>query len=96
MNKLLCLLLLVPVLATAAPPLGERLYATCSACHGTNGKPVGNALPKLAGQRKEALIASMRAFRDGTRPATIMHQISKGYPDQYVEQMAAWLAMQKP
>ncbi|RJG16099.1 c-type cytochrome [Massilia cavernae] len=95
MNKLLCLLLFAPVLA-AASPVGERLYATCVACHGTNGKPAGNALPKLAGQPKEALVASMRAFRDGTRPATIMHQISKGYTDQQVEQIAAFLASQKP
>ncbi|MGZ8290388.1 MAG: c-type cytochrome [Telluria sp.] len=95
MNKLLCMLLLVPVLAGAAPP-GERLYATCSACHGTSGKPAGTALPRLAGQPKEVLIASMRAFRDGTRPATVMHQISKGYTDQQVEQIAAWLATQKP
>lgn len=75
---------------------GQRLYATCAACHGTNGAGAGNALPVLAGQPKDALVASMRAFKDGTRPATIMHQISKGYTDKQIEEIALYLSKQKP
>jgi cytochrome c553 len=36
----------------------------------------------------------MRLFRDGKRPATIMHQISKGYSDQQIEQLADYFARQ--
>jgi cytochrome c553 len=37
----------------------------------------------------------MRAFRDGKRPATVMHQIAKGYSDAQIESLAAWFAAQK-
>lgn len=74
---------------------GERLYATCAACHGTAGAGKGEALPVLAGQSKDALIASMRAFKAGTRPATIMHQIAKGYSDAEIEEIGGYLSRQK-
>jgi cytochrome c553 len=34
----------------------------------------------------------MRAFRDGSRPATVMHQIAKGYSDQQIELIADYFA----
>jgi sulfide dehydrogenase cytochrome subunit len=72
---------------------GRRLYATCAACHGTEGKPVaGTSLPALAGQSADALTASMKAFREGSRPATIMHQIAKGYTSEQIELIADYLA----
>jgi sulfide dehydrogenase cytochrome subunit len=72
---------------------GRRLYATCAACHGTDGKPVaGSSLPPLAGQPREILASSMKAFREGSRPATIMHQIAKGYTSEQIELIAAYLA----
>jgi cytochrome c553 len=37
----------------------------------------------------------MRAFRDGQRPATVMHQIAKGYSDAEIEAIAGWYAVQK-
>lgn len=74
---------------------GQRLAASCTNCHGTNGVTVGGALPSLAGQSKEALVASMLAFKNGTRPATIMHQLSKGYTDEQINLMAAYFAAQK-
>jgi cytochrome c553 len=36
----------------------------------------------------------MKAFRDGTRPATIMHQLAKGYSDEQIELMAEYFARQ--
>jgi sulfide dehydrogenase cytochrome subunit len=93
--KLIPILLLVlsPVAFGAEP--GQRLAANCAACHGTNGAGKGDALPALAGQPKDTLVASMRAFKAGTRQATIMHQIAKGYTDEQVEQIATWLSTQK-
>lgn len=73
---------------------GRRLYASCAACHGTEGKPVaGTSLPSLAGQSREALTASMKAFQDRTRPATIMHQIAKGYTSEQIGLIADYLVM---
>jgi cytochrome subunit of sulfide dehydrogenase len=74
----------------------RALAATCANCHGTDGKAVeGSAVVSLAGVPKDYLIAQMAAFKSGARPATIMHQISKGYSDAQVEQIAGYFAAQK-
>jgi cytochrome c553 len=102
MKMMTLMVLMMPVLmsapALAAEPVsaGERLAATCTACHGTNAAlRTGTALPPLAGQPKETLLASLKAFKDGSRPATIMTQLAKGYSDEQLEQIAAWFAVQK-
>jgi len=79
---------------TAPAPLATRaLAATCANCHGTEGRPVeGEAMPRLAGQPREALSASLRAFRDGSRPATVMHQLAKGYSNEEIDALAAYFA----
>jgi sulfide dehydrogenase cytochrome subunit len=96
--KLLIVALLVTAASSQAAALesGQRLYASCAGCHGTAGAGRGGVLPVLAGQPKDALAASMRAFKAGARPATIMQQIAKGYTDEQIEQIAAWLAAQPP
>ena len=75
---------------------GRNLASGCAICHGTQG----NALPgapviPLAGLPREHIATQMRAFRDGSRPATVMHQIAKGYNDAQIDAMAAWFAAQK-
>jgi cytochrome c553 len=37
----------------------------------------------------------LRDFRSGAKPATIMHQISKGYTEAQLELVAAYFAAQK-
>jgi cytochrome subunit of sulfide dehydrogenase len=74
----------------------KSLAATCANCHGTNGKAAaGSSAVTLAGLPQEYLVAQMKAFKSGARPATIMHQISKGYSDAQVEQIATYFAAQK-
>jgi cytochrome subunit of sulfide dehydrogenase len=74
----------------------RSLAATCANCHGTDGKAVsGSAVVPLAGLTKEHIATQMKAFKSGTRPATVMHQISKGYSDAQIEQIAAYFAAQK-
>jgi len=51
-------------------------------------------MPSLAGQKPEYIVEQMRAFRDGKRPATIMHQLAKGYSDAQIESVAAFFARQ--
>jgi cytochrome c553 len=97
------LLVLASVLAIPAPPAlavdpnvnGQRLSATCAGCHGTDGASAGGALPGLAGQSKEALVSSLKAFKAGARESTIMQQLAKGYTDEQIESIAAYLAAQK-
>lgn len=74
----------------------QSLAATCANCHGTNGKAVnGSSVVALAGLSKEHIVTQMKAFKTGTRPATIMHQLAKGYSDAQIEQVAAYFAAQK-
>jgi cytochrome c553 len=74
---------------------GRNLAAACAICHGTQGTPApGAPLIPLAGLPRDHIATQMRAFRDGQRPATVMHQIAKGYSDAQIEAIAAWFATQ--
>lgn len=77
------------------PNLGRNLAATCANCHGTNGHARGDMRP-LAGMNEKKMLATMADFRNGNMPATIMHQIAKGYTDEQLERIAAYFAAQKP
>lgn len=74
---------------------GRALAATCAQCHGSDGRALpGTGLAVLAGLPRDYLAAQMKAFREGQRPATVMHQIVKGYSAEQVELMATWFAAQ--
>ncbi len=81
--------------ASAQDSASRNLAAPCAICHGTDGRAVTKDVNPLAGLAKDQLIARMTAFRAGTRPATVMHQIAKGYTDQQIEQLAAYFAAQR-
>ena len=76
------------------PNLGRNLAATCAGCHNISGN-AAPGMPRLAGQSKETLVRTLKEFRDGTRPATVMHQLAKGYTDGQLELVAAYFAAQK-
>ena len=84
-------------LGQTAPALQMRaLAATCANCHGTEGVAVqGDAMARLAGLPKDYIVAQMVAFREGKRPATVMHQISKGYTPEQIESLATYFAAKK-
>ena len=77
-----------------AQDAGRSLAATCAMCHGTAGHSVGGN-ERLAGMPKDEMVRKFKEFQSGAKPATIMHQLSKGYTDQQLEQMAAYFAAQK-
>ena len=88
---------LAAALACAAPAgaqdAGARnLASACAICHGTDGRAATNDVVPLAGLPREHIASQMRAFRDGQRPATVMHQIAKGYTDEQLAAIAAWFA----
>ena len=104
MNRTLAGTLAIAALTAAAalpawgqnsnPNLGRNLAATCANCHGTTGQSVA-PMPSLAGLPKDSIVSQMRDFRDGKRPATVMHQLSKGYSDEQVDLIAGHFAAQK-
>lgn len=78
----------------AQDPLQARnLAATCANCHGTNGQARGDMRP-LAGVSADRIVASLNDYKSGAQPATIMHQIAKGYTDEQIRLIAAWFAAQ--
>ena len=81
---------------TSTPdPLTVRSWAAgCANCHGTNGRAeTGNE--SLAGANKDDLVKKMLDFKSGRRPATLMHQLAKGYSDEQIVAIAGYFAAQK-
>lgn len=90
-------LLIGSTVAYAADPnLGRNLAATCANCHGTNGNAVkGSGMDALAGMEKSKTLQKLADFKSGDKPASIMHQISKGYTDEQLDLIATYFAAQK-
>ena len=81
--------------ATGAQAQEARyLAANCANCHGTDGRAV-SAIPPLAGRDRAYLEETMKAYKTGARPATIMHQLAKGYTDEEIAILAEYFAKQK-
>jgi len=87
-------LLNAPALAQDAATLRTKaLAATCANCHGTQGRAVeGAAVPGLAGLPASYMVDQLKAFKAGTRPATVMQQLAKGFSDAQIDQIAAYYA----
>jgi cytochrome c553 len=83
----------VPGNAQQLPP-GAQLAASCAMCHGTAGRSAGGNEP-LAGMPRDELVRKFSDFRSGSRPATVMHQIAKGYTDDQVRLIADYFSAQK-
>jgi cytochrome c553 len=83
---------LLSALAVAAEmPPGA---SSCSGCHAASAS-VQTPVPPLAGRPTENTVAALRGFRSGTRPATVMDRIAKGFTDDEFAAIAAWYAAQK-
>ncbi|MBK9625880.1 MAG: c-type cytochrome [Rhodocyclaceae bacterium] len=87
-------LLFVPIIGVAQNTPPDYFVANCFNCHGTDGRG-HSTIPPLAGLTKPYIIEQIAAFKAGTRPATVMHQLSKGYTDDEIARAAAYFAAQK-
>jgi sulfide dehydrogenase cytochrome subunit len=87
------MLVLAPIAAVAAepPPAGA---SSCSGCHAESAA-VQSPVPALAGRPAGEIVAAMRDFRHGKRPATVMDRIAKGFSDEETAAIAGWYAGQK-
>ena len=68
--------------------------AACANCHGTNGQ-AQPGMESLTGVNKDDIVKKMMDFKAGRKPATIMHQLAKGYSDDQIQAIAAYFAAQK-
>ncbi len=103
MTSRLLILAAAALAATAARAEGpgdalnvRALAATCANCHGTDGKSVATdaGLVRLAGLDKAYMLEQLAAFRDGKRPATVMHQLVKGYTPAQLDAITGYFAAQ--
>jgi len=71
--------------------LSRNLAASCTTCHSKNATGTGT----LDGMPKNQLVQTMKDFKSGARPATLMHQLSKGFTEQQVELIGEYFSKQK-
>jgi cytochrome subunit of sulfide dehydrogenase len=81
----------------AAPNLTEggvrSMAANCTPCHGPSGRPVPrSSVAALAGRNDIAEV--MKAYKEGRREATLMHQIARGYSDAEIAALAGYFSRQ--
>ncbi len=95
--RLVFLLLLgvVALQAFAHDTQGRDWAIACSGCHGTDGRSEG-AIPPIAGIPKDRFVELMLAFRNGTRPATIMHQHARGLDEAQIDVLGDYFASRLP
>jgi len=80
----------LPVPAASEPPPGA---ASCSGCHSAGA--TASSMPRLYGRDAGNIMTAMTGFRDGSLPSTVMNRIAKGFSDDELRAIAAWLAAQK-
>ena len=72
----------------------RTLAASCAACHGSNGNAIaGSAV--LAGMNTAYFTKQMAAFKDGSRPATVMHHHAKGLHEDEINLLALQFSQQQ-
>jgi sulfide dehydrogenase cytochrome subunit len=73
----------------------QSMAGACAMCHGTNGKPAANStVAGLAGRPRDEIVQAMAQFKAGSKPATIMHQIARGYSEAEVAALADYFSTQ--
>lgn len=75
------------------PTQARNWAAACFNCHGTDGS-AQPGMESLAGMSKDDMTKKMLDFKAGRKPATIMHQLAKGYTDEQLAAIAGYFAAQ--
>lgn len=81
---------------TGDAALGERLSAGCGSCHGLQGHTIDARTPALAGQDPQYLIATMKAYQDGSRRHEEMKTLLAPMSAAQLGHIAAYYAAQTP
>lgn len=81
--------------ADVVPATIKELVDKCNRCHDAASNPAMVA-PKMNGQDRDYLVMSLRAYRDGKRQSTMMHNMSFAYSNAMIESVASWYSSQPP
>ncbi|TCH97732.1 cytochrome C [Roseococcus sp. SYP-B2431] len=79
------LLQAMPAFAGEAPPGAS----SCLGCH--SPARADGAIPSLRGRDPAEVAALLRAYRDGTAPATVMDRLARGFSEAESRAIAAWV-----
>ena len=76
----------------ASPAFGQDAPPGASSCLGCHAPARADAaIPSLRGRDATEVAAALRAFREGTRSATIMDRLAKGFSEAESQAIAAWI-----
>jgi cytochrome c553 len=67
------------------------MAATCANCHAAESR-VDGAIPPIGARDPNTLLQQLKDFKSGARPATVMHQLARGFTDAQLEQLAVYFA----
>jgi sulfide dehydrogenase cytochrome subunit len=76
-----------------AQPSHRMLGDACAGCHGTRGHSA-SPMPIIAGLPEAYLRQTLRDYKNGKRPSTIMGRVARGYDDTEIDALAAFFASQ--
>jgi cytochrome c553 len=95
MSDALCKLLAAMMIAVPASALGDAPpgAASCLGCHPATAHE--GPVPALAKLPARQIVTTLQAYRAGTRPATVMDRIAKGFSDEEIDAIAKWYARGK-
>jgi cytochrome c553 len=71
-----------------------QLVEKCDRCHGAGVEQPTLIVPKISGQERAYLINALRAYRDGKRGSSMMHNMSLPYSETLIESVASFYASQ--
>jgi cytochrome c553 len=87
--------------AAQAPPAADRVRLLsgdvtekCDRCHDV--ADAAAAAPMIRGQDRDYLLMTMRAYRDGKRESSTMHNMRSVYGSALIDGIATWYASQAP
>jgi cytochrome c553 len=74
----------------------RAMAADCAPCHGTDGHAApGSTVASLAGSPRGEIAQAMAQFAAGRRPATVMHQIARGFTQEEAQALDEYFSRQK-
>jgi cytochrome c553 len=82
-----------PKAADTVPTSTKELAEKCNRCHDQDANPA-MAAPRLKGQDQDYLVMALRAYRDGKRESSTMHNMSTIYSNAIIQSLATWYASQ--
>jgi cytochrome subunit of sulfide dehydrogenase len=76
-----------PAAAQPSSPAGAE---SCTGCHAPSAR--GTAIPAIDGRPAAELAALLREFHAGSRHATVMDRIARGFSPEELDAIAGWFA----